>query len=941
MKPVEKEEEPPKDKDEPSESPSDTTAQHKNHLFDLNCKICTGRMAPPAEDLSPKKVPVGGMRKQSEEADIIAETPPSPGGFKMETIEVEKPESPKEILFSSSSSEPFNITEAAEDESTFLSRLTYIWKGFLNMPSVAKFVIKAYPMSGSLDHLAEDLPESIQVGGRISPQTVWDYVEKIKASGTKEICVIRFCPETEEDQISYTLLYSYFSSRKRYGVVANNMRQVKDMYLIPLGASEKIPHFFVPFDGPGLEARRPNLLLALIIRQKVKRQHSTSLDDEQLGTLLNVSEKRSKVDVEENDEDDDENDFFNSFSAVLHKSRNRPQVSDSEEPPPSEPVPVPEAVKKEPPKPPRFLPGVLVGWENAQSTIDLASKPLPVDDILQSLLGTTEDTFELKPPISARTDHLLKRVKSQPKEEEISADTSYDNVSEMDVTPEPVEETKEKPASLTISQSGTSVLSLKDKPPDVPTEVYLSKLNAQSSEETVGEESLTEPPDFNPDIEMTSPVSESKYSIDITAPLDVNSSPVKPSKLLHVKRDPRQAAVKSHNSSDSKDYDLSKNEDDVPQNKDPTVRHKKDKSRKHSHGENDSPTSRTDRSKSSLSYSFTKNETDIAESSKTENPRQYPPDLLIDETDPLQQFRRALAANKSQSQASNPSQAEAPCKNAAPTFTGNFPPLNLQPPPFLPLKNNPPPFPFQHAPNFPLPGNAIFPYPPPIPPLFPTPLGIGFPRPHRFQPVDPNIHNPLVAWHPALQMPRQPHFFGPVTTGPLMSSEQVRYQAPPKLYQQDHRIQERRHSDPWDKEDRDRSFSRSSRGEHRQRFYSESHHSRDKRHEKESGSDKHGDRDSERSRRRDREKERTHDKERKSRDESHREKDRSRAPHSDKSDSRTSKERRSSDKSKSVERGHEKEKSRDRNRDREEEKEKDRHHKDRNRDHSDKSKSKR
>ena len=28
----------------------DTTRQHKNHLFDLNCKICTGKVAPPADD---------------------------------------------------------------------------------------------------------------------------------------------------------------------------------------------------------------------------------------------------------------------------------------------------------------------------------------------------------------------------------------------------------------------------------------------------------------------------------------------------------------------------------------------------------------------------------------------------------------------------------------------------------------------------------------------------------------------------------------------------------------------------------------------------------------------------------------------------------------------------------------------------------------------------
>lgn len=63
--------------------------------------------------------------------------------------------------------------------------------------------------------------------------------------------MVRFTPVTEEDQISYTLLFAYFSSRKRYGVAANNMKQVKDMYLIPLGATDKIPHPLVPFDGPG------------------------------------------------------------------------------------------------------------------------------------------------------------------------------------------------------------------------------------------------------------------------------------------------------------------------------------------------------------------------------------------------------------------------------------------------------------------------------------------------------------------------------------------------------------------------------------------------------------------------------------------------------------------------------------------------------------------
>ncbi|XP_044148403.1 PHD finger protein 3 isoform X2 [Bufo gargarizans] len=941
-KPVEKEEEVQKEKEDPVESTSDTTAQHKNHLFDLNCKICTGRMAPPAEDLSPKKAKLATnvIHKQSDtEADNGTETASSvPGSLDVDMLETEKSDSPKDTLFSAASSESFSIMDTAEDESTFLARLTYIWKGFLNMPSVAKFVIKAYPVSGSLEHLSEDLPESIQVGGRISPQTVWDYVEKIKASGTKETCVIRFTPETEEDQISYTLLYSYFSSRKRYGVVANNMRQVKDMYLIPLGASEKIPHYFVPFDGPGLEARRPNLLLALIIRQKVKRQHSTSIDDEHSGSLINVPEKkRNRIELEDDDdEEDDENDFFNSFTAVLHKNRNRAQIAENEEPQATVET-VPEKVKLDPPKPLRFLPGVLVGWENPQSTLDLANNPLPVDDILQSLLGTTENVFEVKPPSIANNDKPLKEEKSQVIDESFTSEIDV----EMNTTSSTVEETTENLTPITTLSESSVGLSLKDKPPDVPTEVFLSTMNVLG-EETIDKSLLEEQDEVKhnvaPNSNMSS-VSVAKSNVDDdsnVASVDVGSSPKKSPKLIHSKRDPRQAAGRGHHITTSDRKDLESDSHPNKGSPDSTSHHKKDRTKKHAHGETD--VSSPNRPKASSYSSSTDIETDIAEELHTE--KQFPSDLLIDDTDPLQQFRRALAANKSQTQPLNAPHSENAGKNPAPVFSGSFSPLRLQQPSFLPLKSSPPGFPFQHAPGFPLPGNPLFPYAPHIPPLLPTPLGIGFPRPPRFQSAESTIHNPLVAWHPALQLARQPpHFFGQVSTGPLLNTDQVRYQGPQTLYLKDLRGPERRHSDPWDKQDRisERSSSRGSRSDHRKRFYSESHHSRDKRHEKESGSDKHGDRDSERSRRKDRDKERSHDRDRKSRDESHREKERSRSSHSDKSSSKEGK----SDKSKSEDRSHDKEKSRDKNRDRMEEKERDRHHKDKSRDHSEKTKSKR
>ncbi|XP_008587991.1 PREDICTED: death-inducer obliterator 1-like [Galeopterus variegatus] len=80
---------------------------------------------------------------------------------------------------------------------------------------------------------------------------VWDYVGELKSSVSKELCLIRFHPLTEEDEVAYDSLYSYFSSRGRFGVVPNKTRHIKNLYLIPLGAKDPIPSALLPFEGPG------------------------------------------------------------------------------------------------------------------------------------------------------------------------------------------------------------------------------------------------------------------------------------------------------------------------------------------------------------------------------------------------------------------------------------------------------------------------------------------------------------------------------------------------------------------------------------------------------------------------------------------------------------------------------------------------------------------
>ncbi|XP_038863411.1 death-inducer obliterator 1-like [Salvelinus namaycush] len=198
-----------------------------------------------------------------------------------------KPSSSSFYGSSASSSRAMNSHTPPDGETAqFLAKQEVLWKGFLNMISVAKFVTKGYLVSGPSEYLKEDLPDTIQIGGRIMPQTVWDYIGRVKASVTKELSVIRFHPATEEEEVAYASLFSYFSSRRRFGVVANKSRSIKDIYLIPVSAKESIPSKLQPFEGSGLEKNRPNLLLGLVICQKPKRAESVPQA---------VEEKRPKI----------------------------------------------------------------------------------------------------------------------------------------------------------------------------------------------------------------------------------------------------------------------------------------------------------------------------------------------------------------------------------------------------------------------------------------------------------------------------------------------------------------------------------------------------------------------------------------------------------------------------------------------------------------------
>lgn len=146
-----------------------------------------------------------------------------------------------------------------------------IWKGYINMPDVSKFYTNIHVAYGNADNLSKDMPEAADIVGRISPETVWEYMAKMKRSATKEIVVVYMSPATDEDKSPYITLYNYLNSRSRLGVIGNLSRMIKDFYLMPLPANESIPKVLLPVEGPGFGDSNRNLLIGILVRARRKR----------------------------------------------------------------------------------------------------------------------------------------------------------------------------------------------------------------------------------------------------------------------------------------------------------------------------------------------------------------------------------------------------------------------------------------------------------------------------------------------------------------------------------------------------------------------------------------------------------------------------------------------------------------------------------------------
>uniref|UniRef100_H2ZCM9 TFIIS central domain-containing protein n=1 Tax=Ciona savignyi TaxID=51511 RepID=H2ZCM9_CIOSA len=232
----------------------DTTSQHNEHLFDLNCKICTGGVLPSPPPLSDLAV-----HEDTERSSLPSSKVEDPRKLqKVPSTKVEKAEEKPQQTDKKS--------ESTKKESSKSSNA--LWSGYISMLELSTFKANVYPVGGICDNLENDLPIRLVLGGRIHPKVVWEYLRKVRTLHSKQLSIIRFHAATDDDRIGYVAMLSYFGSRKRFGVVSNQNRSlVKDMYLVPLLESQPIPEELVQTGSDlSFPPNRPSMLLGIVVR---------------------------------------------------------------------------------------------------------------------------------------------------------------------------------------------------------------------------------------------------------------------------------------------------------------------------------------------------------------------------------------------------------------------------------------------------------------------------------------------------------------------------------------------------------------------------------------------------------------------------------------------------------------------------------------------------
>ncbi|XP_063218443.1 death-inducer obliterator 1 [Bacillus rossius redtenbacheri] len=213
------------------------------------------------------------MKFENENSSDILENIPSSSDVQRSFLSVaSQPSAPSEVemneesgLFDRDSNSSLSTGKTKPDAQ---SSTRIVWSGYISMAGVSNVSTAAKLVYGNGKDLSDVLPTQLEVVGRIDPDTVWDYISKIKRSGTKEILVLRLTSSGGDAKVSYCTLYKHLHSKNRFGVIGNlpESTRIKDFYVMPLASHSPVPEQLTLLDGQILDGPRPHVLVCLIIR---------------------------------------------------------------------------------------------------------------------------------------------------------------------------------------------------------------------------------------------------------------------------------------------------------------------------------------------------------------------------------------------------------------------------------------------------------------------------------------------------------------------------------------------------------------------------------------------------------------------------------------------------------------------------------------------------
>ena len=175
------------------------------------------------------------------------------------------------LLEDDNSSPPYSPQEYDSDPDI-------VWRGTVNMDSIAKFPAVARHVGGAdlTKSMTPPIPYSdlllkdLKIAGRIAVEQANEYLCGLRYAPAVDVVIVSIISTREKAAEGFRDIYEYFHSKGRYGVLANKgTGNIRDTYLVPIPPSPaSLPDYVTNLEDHTIPEHRsePMLVVTLVVR---------------------------------------------------------------------------------------------------------------------------------------------------------------------------------------------------------------------------------------------------------------------------------------------------------------------------------------------------------------------------------------------------------------------------------------------------------------------------------------------------------------------------------------------------------------------------------------------------------------------------------------------------------------------------------------------------